>query len=80
MQFAICLDNKGYEASLEIGKLYQVIPDEEAARHGYVKIIDETEEDYAFTASRFHLLSLPMPVEKVLLSALRVEKTEILEV
>lgn len=79
MQFAICLDNKGYEASLEIGKLYQVIPDEEAARHGYVKIIDETEEDYAFTASRFHLLSLPMPVEKVLLSALRGERTEILE-
>jgi hypothetical protein len=56
MQFAICLDNKGYEASLEIGKLYPVIPDEEAARHGYVRIIDETEEDYAFTASRFHLL------------------------
>jgi hypothetical protein len=79
MQFAICIDNKGYEASLEIGKLYQVIPDEEAAKHGYVKIIDETEEDYAFMASRFHLLSLHMPVEKALLSALRVERTEILE-
>lgn len=72
MQFAICLDNEGYEASLEIGKLYQVIPDEEAARHGYLRLIDESEEDYAFTASRFHVLQLPIPVEKALLSALRV--------
>jgi len=72
MEFAICLDNEGYEASLEIGKLYQVIPDEEAANHGYIKLIDESGEDYGFTASRFHLLQLPLPVEKVLLSALRV--------
>jgi len=72
MQFAICLDNEGYEASLEIGKLYQVIPDEEAARHGYVRLIDESGEDYAFTESRFHVLQLPLPVEKALLSALQV--------
>ncbi len=79
-KFAICIDNKGYEASLEIGKLYQVIPDKEADKHGYIRLIDESEEDYAFNVSRFHVLSLPPPVEKVLLSALRVEKTEILEV
>ncbi len=72
MQFAICLDNEGYEASLEIGKVYQVIPDEEAADHGYIRLIDESGEDYAFTATRFHLLKLPLPVEKALLSALRV--------
>ncbi len=72
MQFAICLDNKGYEASLEIGKAYQIIPDEEAVSHGYIRLIDESGEDYAFSASRFHLLQLPLPVEKVLLSALRV--------
>jgi len=72
MQFAICLDNEGYEASLEIGKLYQVIPDEEAVRHGYVRLIDESGEDYVFTESRFHVLQLPLPVEKALLSALQV--------
>lgn len=72
MQFAICLDNEGYEASLEVGKLYQVIPDKEADKHGYIRLIDESEEDYAFTASRFHVLQLPVPVEKALLSALRV--------
>ncbi len=58
MQFAICFDNEGYEASLQIGKLYQVIPDEGADKHGYIRLIDESEDDYAFTASRFHLLQL----------------------
>jgi hypothetical protein len=71
MQFAICLDNEGYEASLDIGKLYQVVPDDEAKNHGYIRIIDECGEDYAFTASRFHLLQLPPHVEEVLRSALR---------
>jgi hypothetical protein len=64
MEFAICLDNEGYEASFEIGKLYQVIPDKEAANHGYIKLIDESGEDYGFTASRFHLLQLPLPVRR----------------
>jgi hypothetical protein len=46
LQFAVCIDNKGYEASLEIGKLYRVMPDDEAASHGYIRVIDESGEDY----------------------------------
>ena len=71
LQFALCLDNEGYAASLEVGKLYRVIPDDEATAHGYIRIIDESGEDYAFTASRFHLVQLPVAVEKALLSASR---------
>jgi hypothetical protein len=71
MQFAVCLDNDGYKASLEVGKLYQIIPDHEADAHGYIRIIDESGEDYAFAASRFHVLQLPVSVEKTLLSALQ---------
>jgi len=71
LQFALCLDNEGYPASLEVGKLYRVIPDDEATAHGYIRIIDESGEDYAFTASRFHLVQLPIAVEKALLSASR---------
>lgn len=71
LQFAVCLDNGGYSASLEVGKLYRVIPDDEAAAHGYIRIIDESGEDYAFTANRFHVVQLPIAVEKALLSALR---------
>ena len=53
--FAVCLDNNGYTASLEVGKLYRVISDEEAAGHGYIRVVDESGEDYAFTANRFPL-------------------------
>ena len=70
-QFAICLNNDGYKASLELGKLYRVIPDDEAAAHGYLRVVDESGEDYAFTADRFHLISLPLAVEKALLSSSR---------
>jgi len=68
-RFVVCLDNEGYGASLEVGKLYRMIPDEEAAAHGYVRVVDESGEDYAFAASRFHPLELPQAVERALLSA-----------
>jgi len=71
LQFALCLDNEGYPASLEVGKLYHVIPDEEAAAHGYIRIIDESGEDYAFTADRFHVVHLPHAVGEPLLAASR---------
>ena len=68
-QFGLCLNNEGYPASLEVGKLYRVIPDGDAVAHGYIRVIDESEEDYTYTASRFHLMQLPIAVEKALLSA-----------
>ena len=68
-RFVVCLDNEGYRASLEVGKLYRMIPDDEAAAHGYVRVIDESGEDYAFAAKRFHPVELPQSVEKALLSA-----------
>jgi hypothetical protein len=71
IHFALCLNNAGYKASLEVGKLYQVIPDASAEAHGYLRIVDESGEDYAFTANRFHLLTLPHPVEQTLLAATR---------
>ena len=69
LQFALCLDNEGYPASLEVGKLYRVIPDDEAAAHGYLRVIDESGEDYAFAASRFHMIALPPAVGQALWSA-----------
>lgn len=68
-QFGLCLNNEGYTASLEVGKVYRVIPDDEAAVHGYIRVIDESGEDYAYTTDRFHLIQLPIAVEKALLSA-----------
>ena len=66
-RFAVCIENKGYEASLEIGKLYRVIPDEKAERHGYLRIIDESGEDYGYDATRFFAIDVPRPLERVLL-------------
>ncbi len=68
-QFGLCLNNEGYTASLEVGKVYRLIPDDDAAVHGYIRVIDESGEDYAYTVSRFHLIQLPIAVEKALLSA-----------
>ncbi|MDE0085319.1 MAG: hypothetical protein OXU23_06380 [Candidatus Poribacteria bacterium] len=70
LQFGLCLNNEGYAASLEIGKVYRVIQNDEAASHGYIRVIDESGEDYTYTTNRFHLIQLPVAVEKVLLSTL----------
>ena len=67
--FAVCINNKKYEASLEIGKLYRVIPDEDAESHGYLRIVDESGEDYGYAADRFFRLELPRPLERALLRA-----------
>ena len=66
LQFAICLNNEGYEASLEVGKVYRVIPDQEAAAHGYIRMVDESGEDYAFDVGRFYKVEFPPPVEATL--------------
>ena len=68
-RFAVCIKNKGYEASLEVGKLYRVVPDNEAERHGYLRIVDESGEDYGYTANRFFSIDVPKPLEKALLRA-----------
>ena len=48
MTFAICLDNEGYEASLELRKIYQVLPPEDNDPKDYVRIVDESGEDYLY--------------------------------
>ena len=69
LRFAVCIKNKGYEASLEIGKLYRVIPDPSAESHGYLRIVDESGEDYGYAADRFFAIEVPKPLEKALLKA-----------
>lgn len=58
-QFAVCIDNKGYSASLERGKIYQIIADKAALAHGYLRVMDECGEDYAYTANRFSPWKFP---------------------
>ncbi len=67
-RFAICIRNEGAE-DLEIRKVYQVLPDESAAAAGYIRIIDESGEDYLYPKDYFVLLELPEEVERTLLAA-----------
>ena len=64
MTFAICIDNKGYEASLELRKIYQVVSPESKDPKGYIRIIDESGEDYLYNAKAFKAVDLPPRVER----------------
>jgi uncharacterized protein YdeI (YjbR/CyaY-like superfamily) len=66
LHFAVCINNEGYEASLEFGKLYQIVPDEEATEHGYVTVIDESGEGYWYAAGRFFRVEVPTELARAL--------------
>lgn len=70
VHFAVCVNNEGYKASLEVGKLYRVIPDEEAATHGYIRVIDESGEDYGYSRNRFFPLEVPQALAEALQTAM----------
>src|SRR5215475_3351336 len=63
-RFVICIDNSDYPASLELHKVYTVVPDERAAQDHYVRVIDESGEDYLYSAKRFLPVNLPESVQK----------------
>lgn len=68
-QFVVCLRNKGYKVSLERRKIYQVLPDPEAAKHMQVRVIDESGKDYLYPQSFFAPIELPQPVRRAVLAA-----------
>ena len=65
-KFAICINNKDYPASLELHKIYRVLPDEEAEVDGDLRVIDESGEDYLFPVNYFLILALPATLTKQL--------------
>jgi len=65
-RFAVCINNKGYEASLEVGKLYEIVPDAEAEADDMLRVIDEDGEDYLFESKNFYPLVIPADLAVVL--------------
>ena len=51
--FAVCMKSMGYPSSLELHKIYRVIPDEDAAEDGDIRVVDESGEDYLYPAKWF---------------------------
>jgi len=63
--FALCIENKECE-DLEKRKIYKVLPDDEAAKEGYLRIVDESGEDYLYPESYFILVELPREAQDAL--------------
>jgi hypothetical protein len=68
-RFAICIANTDYPAGLEIRKIYQILPDADAAQYQYLRVIDESGEDYLYPAAYFVLIDLPQTIKEALLKA-----------
>jgi hypothetical protein len=65
----ICLDNGGYEVSLERLKIYVALPDARPERTGYLRIIDESGEDYLYPSRLFVAAELPVSTRRAVLKA-----------
>jgi hypothetical protein len=73
-EFVLCISNKGNAASLIVGKVYRLMPDEEAARHEMVRVLDEDTsepEGYLYPNRMFVRIDLPENAERALLEASR---------
>jgi len=65
-QFAICIHNGEYAGTLELRKVYEVVEDASAARRNYVRVIDESGEDYLYPQAWFVPVGVPATVEQLL--------------
>ncbi len=67
-RFALCMDNTGYDFSLVLHKIYEIIPDEQAERDDFIRLVDESGEDYLHHADHFVFLEFPNELEHAFIS------------
>lgn len=67
--FVLCVSNEGVPASLDIGKVYRRVGDSSASRHGMLRVIDESGEDYLFPRDYFVPIKLPKEAKQAILAA-----------
>lgn len=63
--FVVCVNNQNYPTSLEVKKIYQFIPDEQATHHQMIRVIDESNENYLYPADHFVVIQLPQSVKQL---------------
>ena len=68
-QLVVCVNNKGYPASLEKRKIYLALRDPTAEKHGLIRVIDESGEGYLYPKMFFRSIALPQAVKRAVLSA-----------
>ena len=66
MKYVVCIKNEDYPASLEVGKIYQTLPDRGATKHSLLRVIDESTEDYLYPDAFFLPIELTTEIEKAL--------------
>ena len=64
--FAICIHNGDYAGTLELRKVYEVLEDPVAAKRNFIRVIDESGEDYLYPQSWFFPVAVPENVEQLL--------------
>ena len=70
-KFVICIDNSDYPASLELHKIYTVLPDEKAGEDDLIRVVDESGEDYLYSSKRFVSIELPLQVKHSIIRKVR---------
>ena len=68
-QYVVCVRNKDYTASIELRKIYEVIPDADAEAHGMIRLVDESGEDYLYPRSLFLPIKIPQTISHALAMA-----------
>ncbi len=68
-RLVVCINNDGYSASLEPRKIYIALRDVDAEKHGLLRIIDESGDDYLYPKAFFRAIALPLAVKKAVLAA-----------
>ena len=68
-QLVVCVNNDGYPVSLEKRKIYVALPDADAEKHGLMRIIDESGDEYLYSKALFRSIALPESVKKAVLAA-----------
>jgi hypothetical protein len=72
-RFVLCIENRGAE-DLDVRKVYRVLPDRAASGTGYVRVIDDSGEDYLYPASFFVPVEVPHKAKRALMQAPRLGK------
>ena len=68
-KYVVCINNDCYPASLEVRKIYRTLPDEIAAMHSLIRVIDESDESYLYPVGWFVPIELTKAAAEALYAA-----------
>ncbi len=63
-RYVLCVSNRDYPASLERRKVYRCLPDSEGAKHGLLRVVDESAEDYLYPERYFVSIAVPRAIAR----------------